>query len=54
MFLNLPGIISGMPGDFVAGVAHDMGVTSAHLPTRSAAFERQRVELRQRIWKGRK
>lgn len=54
MLIKLPGIISGMPGDFVAGVAHDMGVTSAHLPTRSADFERQRVELRQSLWKGRK
>lgn len=54
MLIKLPGIISGMPGDFVAGVAHDMGVMSDRLPSRNADFERQRVELRQSLWKGRK
>ena len=53
MLLKLPGIISGMPGDFVAGFAQDMGLSN-HLPSRSADLERQRVEIRQSIWKGRK
>lgn len=52
MLLKLPGIISGMPGDFVAGSAHNMGLTDM-LPSRSADLERQRFELRQSIWKGR-
>lgn len=53
MLIKLPGIISGMPGDFVAGSAHAMGIMDS-LPSRSADLERQRVELRQSIWKGRK
>ena len=53
MFLKLPGIISGMPGDFVAGFAQDMGIMN-HLPSRSADLARERVEIRQSIWKGRK
>ena len=52
VFIKLPGIISGMPGDFVAGAAQDMGISN-HLPSRSADFERQRVEIRQSLWKGR-
>lgn len=52
MLIKLPGIISGMPGDFVAGSAHAMGLSDI-LPHRSADLERQRVEIRQSIWKGR-
>lgn len=53
MFLKLPGIISGMPGDFVAGFAQDMGIMN-HLPSRSADLARERVKISQSIWKGRK
>lgn len=53
MLVKLPGIISGLPGDFVMESAHVMGVTD-FLPIRSAENERQRIESRKSIWKGRK
>lgn len=48
MLLKLPGIISGMPGDFVMASAHQMGVTN-HLPTRSAEYEAMRIDARDNL-----
>ena len=52
MLLKLPGIISGMPGDFVMTSAHTLGLSDM-LPTRSKEYEIQRIDNRQSIWKGR-
>lgn len=51
MLVKLPGIISGMPGDFVMASAHQMGVTD-YLPTRSKEYEIQRISNRETIRKG--
>lgn len=42
IFMNLPGIISGMPGDFVYHAADSMGVAPS-LPARSAEYEHLRI-----------
>ena len=52
LLIKLPGIISGMPGDFVVGSAHAMGLTN-FLPSRSADLEHKRIELRQSVRRGR-
>ena len=51
MLVKLPGIISGMPGDFVMASAHHMGVAE-HLPTRSKEYEIQRISNRETIRRG--
>lgn len=51
MLLKLPGIISGMPGDFVMDSVHHIGM-SEHMPVRKAEYEVQRVSNRQYIRKG--
>ena len=53
MFKRLPGIISGMPGDFVMDGLHSVGLDN-YLPSRNAAYEVQRQELRSSIRRGRK
>lgn len=53
MLLKLPGIISGMPGDFMMASAHTMGLNDL-LPSRSAEYEQMRIERRESIRKGRK
>lgn len=52
MFLKLPGIISGMPGDFVAGSADAFGLRDM-LPARNADYAQERAEIRKSLWKGR-
>lgn len=52
MLLKLPGIISGMPGDFTMASAHTMGINDL-LPSRSAEYEQLRIERRESIRKGR-
>ena len=51
MLLKLPGIISGMPGDFVMDSVHHIGM-SEHMPVRKAEYEVQRASNRQYIRKG--
>ena len=51
MLLKLPGIISGMPGDFVMASAHNMGITD-YLPSRTKEYEIQRISNREMIRKG--
>ena len=51
MIVKLPGIISGMPGDFVMASAHQMGIDS-HLPTRSKEYATQRMTALESIRKG--
>lgn len=50
MFLKLPGIISGLPGDFVMHSVVDLGL-SDHLPSRKKEYEYQRQENRRFIKK---
>lgn len=52
MLIKLPGIISGMPGDFVMTSAHTMGLGDM-LPSRKKEYEIQRIDNRQTIRKGR-
>ena len=52
MLLKLPGIISGMPGDFTMVSAHAMGLSDM-LPSRSAEYEQLRMERRESMRKGR-
>ena len=52
MLIKLPGIISGMPGDFVMTGAHAMGLDDM-LPSRKKEYEIQRIDNRQTIRKGR-
>lgn len=51
LLLKLPGIISGLPGDFVMGGLNDFGLAD-HLPSRKAAYEIQRQSNREYIRKG--
>ena len=51
MLIKLPGIISGMPGDFVAYSAHAIGINS-QLPSRSLEYEMQRKEIRDSLRRG--
>lgn len=51
VFLKLPGIVSGLPGDFVMGGLNDFGLAD-HLPSRKAAYEIQRQSNREYIRKG--
>lgn len=51
MLLKLPGIISGVPGDFVMDSVHHIGM-SEHMPVRKAEYEVQRVSNRQYIRRG--
>lgn len=51
LFIKLPGIISGMPGDFVMDGLHQIGLAD-RLPARSAAYEVQRIGNRQSLRKG--
>lgn len=51
LFLKLPGIVSGLPGDFVMGGLNDFGLAD-HLPSRKAAYEIQRQSNREYIRKG--
>lgn len=51
LFLKLPGIVSGLPGDFVMGGLNDFGLAD-HLPSRKAAYEVQRQSNREYIRKG--
>ena len=50
LFLKLPGIISGLPGDFVMHSVVDLGL-SDHLPARKKEYEHQRQENRRSIKK---
>lgn len=52
IFMKLPGIISGMPGDFVAGSADAFGLRDM-LPARNADYAQERAEIRKSLWKGR-
>lgn len=52
MYLKIPGIIAGMPGDYVMDGVHMLGMTD-HLPSRKAGYEIQRQSNRQLIRKGR-
>ena len=47
-FKRLPGIISGVPGDFVMDGIHVLGLED-RLPSRNAAYEIQRRDLRDQI-----
>lgn len=51
MLVKLPGIISGMPGDFVMTGVHHIGMTDA-LPVRKKEYEIQRMSNREMIRKG--
>lgn len=51
LFLKLPGIVSGLPGDFVMGGLNDFGLAD-HLPSRKASYEIQRQSNREYIRKG--
>ena len=51
MFIKLPGIISGMPGDFVMDGLHHIGLAD-RLPSRTASYEVQRISNRQSLRKG--
>ena len=51
LFVKLPGIISGMPGDFVMDGLHQIGLAD-RLPARNAAYEVQRISIRQSVRKG--
>ena len=51
MLVKLPGIISGMPGDFVMTGVHHIGMTDA-LPVRKKEYEVQRMSNREMIRKG--
>ena len=51
MLVKLPGIISGMPGDFVMTGVHHIGMTEA-LPVRKKEYEIQRMSNRETIRKG--
>lgn len=51
MLLKLPGIISGMPGDFVMDSVHHIGM-SEHMPVRKAEYEVQRVSSREYMRRG--
>lgn len=50
-FKRLPGIISGVPGDFVMDGIHVLGLED-RLPSRNAAYEIQRRDLRDQIRRG--
>ena len=52
MYLKIPGLIAGMPGDYVMDGVHMLGMTD-HLPSRKAGYEIQRQSNRQLIRKGR-
>ena len=51
LFIKRPGIISGMPGDFVMDGLHQIGLVD-RLPARNAAYEVQRISNRQSVRKG--
>lgn len=51
LFLKLPGIVGGLPGDFVMGGLNDFGLAD-HLPSRKAGYEIQRQSNREYIRKG--
>lgn len=51
MLLKLPGIISGVPGDFVMDSVHHIGM-SEHMPVRKAEYEVQRISNREYIRRG--
>lgn len=51
ILLKLPGIISGMPGDFVMSGVHHIGMTES-LPIRKTEYEVQRISNRETIRKG--
>lgn len=48
MFKRLPGLISGVPGDFVMDGLNSIGLAD-HLPSRNAAYEIQRRSIRESI-----
>ncbi|MBQ8237036.1 MAG: hypothetical protein IJZ39_02655 [Oscillospiraceae bacterium] len=52
MFKRLPGLISGMPGDFVMDGLNSIGL-AGHLPSRNAAYEIQRRDNHNSIWRRR-
>ena len=53
IFQKLPGIINGLPGDFVMDSLNSAGMVD-HLPTRKEAYEIERVNNRQRFWRSKK
>lgn len=52
MLIKVPGIISGMPGDFVMQGVHGLGLADS-LPTRKKEYEIQRQSNRDQIRRGR-